>query len=49
MTLPPLVSVRMRGKTTFKRVTKLGGRRAAEFDYSATGEGEYAGAQLQMS
>ena len=48
MTLPPLVSVRMRGKTTFKRVTKLGGRRAAEFDYGATGEGEYAGTPLQM-
>ena len=48
VTLPPLVSVRMRGKTTFKRVTKLNGRRAAEFDYSATGEGEYAGGPLQM-
>src|SRR5215475_2011254 len=48
MTLPPLVSVKMRGKSTFKRVTKLGGRRVAEFDYSATGDGEYAGTALQM-
>jgi hypothetical protein len=38
----------MRGKTTFKRVTKLGNRRAAEFDSSAMGEGEYAGTRLQM-
>jgi hypothetical protein len=42
------VSVKMRGKTTFKRVTKLGGRRVAEFDYSATGDGEYASSALQM-
>jgi hypothetical protein len=48
MTLPPLVSVKMLGKTTFKRVTKLAGRRVAEFDYSATGDGEYAASALQM-
>ena len=33
----------MRGQATFKRITRLGGRRAAEFDYNATGEGEYTG------
>lgn len=46
--LPPLVSVRMQGKTTFKRVTKVGGRRAAELDYSGAGEGEYAAQPLQL-
>jgi hypothetical protein len=47
--VPPLVSVRMRGKTTLKRITRRAGRSAAEFDYDATGEGEYAGTRLQLT
>jgi hypothetical protein len=49
VTVPPLLSVRMQGRATLKRVTRLGGRPAAEFDYSGAGEGEYAGTQLRLS
>jgi hypothetical protein len=49
VSVPPLLSVRMQGTVTLKRVTRRAGRRAAEFDYGASGEGEYAGTQLRMS
>jgi len=39
----------MQGKATLKRITRMEGRRAAEFDFGGAGEGEYAGTQLQMS
>jgi len=48
MTIPPLLSVRMRGTSTLKRITRLDGRRAAEFDYVASGEGSYGLSRLQM-
>jgi len=47
--VPPQLRVRMRGTATLKRITRLDGRRAAEFHYGATGEGEYAGSRLRMS
>ncbi len=47
--VPPALSVQMRGKATLKRITRLAGRRAAEFDYGASGEGEYSGMRLRMS
>jgi hypothetical protein len=49
VSVPPLLSVQMQGKSTLKRITRLGGRPAAEFDYGAMGQGEYAGTQLRMS
>ncbi len=47
--VPPLLSVQMQGKATLTRITRRAGRRAAEFDYGGTGEGEYVGTQLRMS
>jgi hypothetical protein len=47
--VPPLLSVQMQGQVRLKRITQRAGRRAAEFDFDATGEGEYAGTQLRMS
>lgn len=47
--VPPLLRVRMQGTATLKRITRLDGRRAAEFHYGATGEGEYGGSRLRMS
>jgi hypothetical protein len=47
--VPPLLSVEMQGKATLKRITRVTGRRAAEFDFGAAGEGEYAGTRLRMS
>jgi hypothetical protein len=47
--VPPLLSVQMQGKATLKRITRRAGRRAAEFDYGGTGEGEYVGTQLRMT
>jgi len=47
--LPPQLRVKMRGRATLRRITSLEGRRAAEFHYGASGEGEYAGAPLKMS
>jgi hypothetical protein len=49
VSLPPVLSVRMKGTATLSRITRLGGRRAAEFRYGASGEGEYAGSRLRMS
>jgi hypothetical protein len=46
--VPPLVSVQMQGKVTLKRVTRTAGRRAAEFDFEAAGDGAYAGTRLGM-
>jgi len=46
---PPLVSILMRGTITLKRVVTRDGRRAAEFDYAATGEGEYQSAPFRMT
>jgi hypothetical protein len=49
VTVPPLVRVEMQGKATLRRITRVAGRRAAEFDFGAAGEGEYAGTLLRMS
>jgi len=49
VSVPPLLSVQMQGKATLVRLTQRAGRRAAEFDFGATGEGEYTGTQLRMS
>jgi hypothetical protein len=46
---PPLVRVRMRGTATLKKIASRDGRRAAEFHYTATGEGEYATSVFRMS
>jgi len=49
VTIPPMLSVQMRGMATLKRITRLDGRRVAEFDYVGAGEGNYMGSKLQMS
>ena len=49
VTIPPMLSVQMRGMATLKRITRLDGRRVAEFDYVGAGEGSYMGSKLQMS
>jgi hypothetical protein len=46
---PPLLSVLMRGTLTLKRVTSRDGRRAAEFAYSAAGDGQYQASPFRMS
>ena len=47
--VPPLLSVQMQGKATLRRITRRAGRPAAEFEFSADGDGLYAGTPLQMS
>src|SRR5262249_18183020 len=49
VSVPPLVNVQMQGEATLKRITRRSGRPAAEFEFGATGEGEYAGSRLRMS
>jgi hypothetical protein len=49
VSVPPLLSVQMQGTATLKRITRRAGRRAAEFEYGGTGEGEYVGTQLRMT
>ncbi len=41
--------VRMKGTAALKGIRRFEGRRAAEFRYHASGEGEYAGSHLRMS
>ena len=48
VTIPPLLSVLMKGTVTLKRVARLDGRRVAVFEYAAAGEGEYMGSRLAM-
>lgn len=49
VSLPPVLNVRMKGTAALDRITRREGRRAAEFRYGASGEGEYAGSRLRMS
>jgi hypothetical protein len=46
---PPLVTVLMRGTVTLKRIANRDGRRAAEFNYSAAGDGQYQASRFHMS
>jgi len=46
---PPLLSVLMRGTLTLKRIATRDGRSAAEFAYSAAGDGQYQAAPFRMS
>jgi hypothetical protein len=47
--LPPHLLVTMQGKARLKKIGSLEGRRAAEFDYEAIGEGEYAGSRVWLN
>ncbi|HYB43045.1 MAG TPA: hypothetical protein VEL75_14805 [Candidatus Methylomirabilis sp.] len=47
--LPPMLKVEMKGTATLRRLTRRSGRRAAEFELGASGEGEYAASRLRMS
>jgi hypothetical protein len=49
VSVPPLVSVPMRGTLTLERLVSRRGRRAAAFAYRATGEGQYGLSRVRMS
>jgi len=44
----PQLSVQMKGVASLKRIGTTGGRRAAEFEYGATGTGEYAATPIKI-
>jgi hypothetical protein len=49
MSMPPQMQVGMQGRARLKKVARLDGRPAAEFEYDASGEGEYNGSPLRVS
>lgn len=48
MSFSPQLRVRMKGTAALKRIVATGGRRAAEFEYGATGEGEYLDSPIRI-